>query len=183
MENEQDYHKTDELECPIETPVVSSQEGWISRHSKEINAWIAIGSFVTTAVLAIFAYLSWTEVQMQRDLAFKQFIVANAPSVRTYVAKGFQFDDNIAWMVWNVSNMGGPVNDIVYKSVLMCCGSIEIQNPNTTNLIIRTALKDKLSKNENAEIKILVNDSDTIRWLKSFVEEKNACDFNTSKYK
>lgn len=172
METEQEYHKTDELECPKEIPAPSSKEGWISRHSKVITAWTAIGSFITTAVLAIVAYLSWTEVQMQRDLVFKQFVVANAPSVRTYVAAGFQFDNDIAWMVWDASNKGGPVNDVVYKSVLMCCGFNELLNLDATKLIIRTSLKDRLNKNERDKIKILVNDNDTIKWLKPFLEVK-----------
>lgn len=172
MELEQQEQKKDELEVQKASMVQLSKEGWINRHSKAITAWTAIGSFITTAVLATFAYLSWTEVQMQRGLTYKQFVVANAPSVRAYVTKGFQFDNDIGWMVWKASNQGGPVNDVIYKSIILCCGSGELQAVDTTKLIVRTALQQKLSRNENAQVKILVKDNDTIKWLKPFLDGK-----------
>lgn len=163
----------DEKDSEPDSPAPLPSKSWISRHSKAITAWTAIGSFITTAVLAIFAYLSLAEVQEQRHLAFKQFVVANAPSVRTYVTKGFQFEGDVGWMVWKADNHGGPGHDIEFKSILMCCGSDELRRADSTKLVIRTANQHRLNRNESSKVKIMVRDKDTLRWPKSFVESKN----------
>jgi len=163
----------DKKDSKPDSPAPLPSKSWISRHSKAITAWTAIGSFITTAVLAIFAYCSWTEVREQRHLAFKQFVVANAPSVRTYVTNGFQFEGDVGWMVWEAANQGGPVHDIEFQSIVMCCGSDELRGADSTKLVIRTAKQHRLNRNESSKVKIMVRDKDTLRWLKSFVESKN----------
>ena len=162
----------DEKDSEPDSPAPLPSKSWISRHSKAITAWTAIGSFITTAVLATLAYCSWTEVRMQRDLAFKQFVVANAPSVRAYVTTGFQFEGDIGWLVWHVNNQGGPVHDVKSKSILLCCGIDELQKVDTTKLVIRSGLKDRLLRNEILTSKIILKDNETIKWLKPFVEGK-----------
>jgi hypothetical protein len=172
MDVEHENNNNEQTENLEELPDSQLKEGWFSQHSKAINAFTAIGSFVTTTVLALFAYLSWTEVQLQRDLAFKQFVVANAPSVRTYATKGFKFEENVGWMTWNAVNQGGPVNDVIYKTIIFCCGAEEIKNPNTTKIIVRSALRDKLRRNENTTIKVLTTEKEILDWLKPFIEGK-----------
>ena len=159
--------KSENLKQLPDPPV---KESWLSRHTKAIIALTAIGSFITTTVLAIIAYLSWTEIQLQRDLAFKQFVVANAPSVRTYATTGFNFSENAGWMTWKSANEGGPVKDFIYKTIIFCCAVEEIKNPETTKVIARTALQDRLRRNENATVKVLVKEKETLSWLRSFIE-------------
>lgn len=156
-----------------ERTVSSPSESWINRNSKAITALTAIGSLITTAVLAIFAYFSWSEVQEQRNLAFKQFVLANAPSVRIYVDKGFKFEGDVAWMVWRAENRGGPVHDVEFKSILMCCGHTEEGRVNLTKFVIRTSKSHRLNRMEMSLIKVLIHDKDTLRWLKSFVGKKS----------
>lgn len=172
MDIKQTEQPNDDKDYQQEPPVPSPNQSWTTRHSKAITAWTAIASFVTTAVLATLAYFSWTEVRMQRNLAFKQFVVANAPSVRTYVTTGFQFEGDIGWLVWYIDNQGGPVHDVKFKSILLCCGIDELQKVDTTKLVIRSGLKDRLLRNEIAMSKIIVKDNETIQWLKPFVEGK-----------
>jgi hypothetical protein len=172
MDIKQTEQPNDDKDYQQEPPVPSLNQSWVSRHSKAITAWTAVGSFVTTAVLATLAYFSWTEVRMQRNLAFKQFVVANAPSVRTYVTTGFQFEGDIGWLVWYIENQGGPVHNVKMNSILLCCGMDELKKTDTTKLVIRSGLYHRLIREERFKMKIIVRDNETIKWLKPFVEGK-----------
>jgi len=154
------------------TQEVSEKEGFIARHSKAIVALTAIGSLFTTVVLAFLAYLSWSEVHKQRDLAVKTLILSHAPSVRVYVTNRFEFSKEIGWMYWQVVNKGGPVYDVEYKSVLLCCGSDLIES-DRTKIVIRTSKGDRLTKDEGDNISIEVKDTKTLEWLKQAVNSSD----------
>lgn len=152
-------------DSPDGIPNLPPKESWLNRHSKAIIAWTAIGSFLTTFVLAIIAFFSWSEVQMQRDLAFKQFVVANAPSVRAYAKSGFQFEGDLGWMVWKAENHGGPVYDVEYKIIIMLCGIMKTVDLDSMKILIRTTNKDRLNRIEAVEIIIEVTNEETLKWL------------------
>ncbi len=163
--------ETSSVEPPGKKSTPPEREGWLSRHSKAITAWTAIGSFITTAVLAVFAYYSLSEVRKQRELAFKQFVVANAPSVQTYAAEGFRFEKDYAVMIWRVVNKGGPVNDVVYKSLVVCC-SDDMKEVSDSKVILRSPHVDRLNRTEASLVKILVVNDGTTKWLKDPLEGK-----------
>ena len=148
-------------------------ENWIKRHHKAIMAWSAIGGFLTTFILASIAYLSWEEVKMQRELAFKQFVIANAPSVRVYAKKGFTFENDTGWIQWHAVNKGGYVTDLEFKTLILCCGKVEISNPNTTKVIARTVISSRLNKEEIEIIRLTIINKEEIEWLKQAFENEN----------
>lgn len=145
-------------------------ESWLNRNSTTIIAFTAIGSLITTIVLTIFAFYSWNEVKMQRNLAFKQFIVTNAPAVRVYVPTGFKFDDEKGYLYWKVVNNGGPVYDLKLKSILLRCNWRYASELDSTRLVIRTNRKDRLNRNENTKFMLLISEKNSLDWLKSEVE-------------
>jgi hypothetical protein len=84
---------------------------WITRHKDEVQAWGTIVTAGTAFVLMIITTVSVVltnrsleEVQKQRELVREQFVIVNAPSVRAYVTKGFQFRDERAVLDWKVVN-------------------------------------------------------------------------------
>lgn len=146
---------------------------WINRNAQTIIALAALGSFLTTVVLALFAYLSWTTVQNQIDLAFKQFAIANAPSVRVYATDRLQVEENFAKTSWKAENLGGPIEKVKYKSILFSCDFDEKGNANLGNFIIRSTIKDKLERNETQTFHILTQNPDRIKWLKARIKDTN----------
>ena len=109
---------------------------------------------------------------MQRNLAFKQFVVANAPAIGVYVPSGFKFDDEKGWLYWKVINQGGPVYDLKLKSILLSCNWRRETDLDSTRLVIRTNNRDKLNRNENTKFMLLILEKNSLDWLKSEVESK-----------
>jgi hypothetical protein len=173
MAEEMNHSNSTELgqeEIPSkQTETVTTKEGWIIRHSQAVVAFTALGSLITTFFLALFAYESLKEVKTQRNLASRQFIIANAPSVRTYVTKGFEFSDDQGWMIWEAVNKGGPVHEVEFKSIVLCCGN-DIKNQESTNLVVRTIKRHRLNRDEKFLIRIGVKRLETLTWLKDAVE-------------
>jgi len=175
---ESDKPLIEETENEIESDGESANckpfsESWINRHHKAIMAWSAIGGFITTLVLAIFAGLSLQKVKQQNDLAFKQFVIANHPSVRVYAEKGFEFDDSKAWMQWMAVNKGGYVQSLEFKSILLCCGLNEIFDQASARVIVRTHMSGQLKKDEIKTVRHTVYDQDQISWIKSVFKDES----------
>jgi len=158
------------------TQETSNKKSFIARHSKAIVAYTALGSLITTFALAIFAFCSLTEVQKQRDLAFKQFVVANAPSVRVYVTEHFKFSDERGWMIWRAVNTGGPVHDVEYKTIILGCKS-DKKELDLTKIVIRTTKWHRLNRGEISNVDIEVADAKTLEWLKQAVNSSDTCLF------
>lgn len=72
-----------------------------------------------TVFMALFAYCSLQEVQRQREITFKQFAIANRPSIAvTIVEKGLRANENIGFIDWKMKNAGGDVQDLEYRCIL-----------------------------------------------------------------
>ena len=178
--------QTDQPEnFPVESVrrYIPFSESWVNRHSKAIMAWAAIGGFLTTFILALIAYFSWEEIKLQRELAFKQFVIANAPSVRVYATKGFTFDNDIAWLEWDTANKGGYVKDLEFKALVLCCGLSEISNQNLTKIIDRTHISERLNKDEIKTVRHTIYSKEEIDLLKKSIEkEKQVILYIQTKY-
>jgi len=176
-------HAIETIESGQQQNCTPFSESWINRHHKAIMAWAAIGGFLTTFILAVIAYFSWDEVKMQRELAFKQFVVANAPSVRVYADKGFTFKDDKAWLQWNAVNKGGYVRDLEFKALVLCCGLNQITDKKLTKVIARTHISNRLNKDEIKTIRHTITNKEEIALLKESLEkEKQVILYIQTKY-
>jgi len=164
----------EQKETSSEIPKPLPNESWLNRNSTAIIAFTAIGSFITTFVLAVIAFYSWNEVKIQRNLAFKQFVVANAPSVQTYVLPGerFQFDDDKGWLYWEVVNTGGPVYDLDNKAILLYFYWRDEIELDSTRLVIRTDKRDRLNRESKYQTAFVILEKNSLEWLKSEVDNQ-----------
>ena len=84
---------------------------FFSRNSSAIQAICALATVLITICLAVFAYFSLERVKEQNELAFKQFVVANLPSISILAGSTKpEISDDKFMLVWQVMNLGGPVN-------------------------------------------------------------------------
>lgn len=91
----------------------------LSTWHNEIIALTAIGSLIVTGVLAIITYSSLKEVKSQRELTYKQFVMANRPNVNIgFERSGLRLNDKIGYIDWQIGNKGGDVEDLIYQCVL-----------------------------------------------------------------
>ncbi len=99
-------------------PEKKNGDSFSKRHSK-IIAYSALGSFLVTAVLATLTGLSLKEVKQQRELSYRQFVMANRPNIEIFVSKdGLILNDNASYVDWSVKNSGGDIEDVSYLCTL-----------------------------------------------------------------
>ena len=97
----------------------NKRKNWFARYSVEIQAISMVVTVIVTSLLAYYAFKSWEEVKKQREIAHKQFVVANEPSVRMYIDGKFTLKEQYGWMTWSLLNVGGPVYDVLTKSIII----------------------------------------------------------------
>ena len=150
------------------------KNSWINQHHNAVMAMIAIGSLITTVVLALFAYGSLNAVKKQHGLAFKQFVITNTPSIKLYVDKPFSFINNSAWMMLKAVNTGGYIKGLKTKTVLLCCGLEEISQPDLIKVIVKSSNSPYgLLRNESGTVRVTVKNQDELAWLKTAVENSD----------
>lgn len=87
----------------------------LSKWHNEILAFAAIGTLIVTGALAIITYCSLREVKKQRDLTYKQFVLANRPNVNiAFEGGGLRLGKKVAYIDWILSNNGGDVKDLLF---------------------------------------------------------------------
>lgn len=96
-----------------------SMPTYLSKWHNEIIALTAIGTLIVTGVLSLITYSSLKEVKKQRDLTYKQFVLANRPNVNIgFEGSGLRLNEGIGYIDWQVGNKGGDVEDIKYQCIL-----------------------------------------------------------------
>ncbi len=71
---------SDDVEKKEPNDDIKCHQNWFSKRHSEIIAFAAIGSLIVTSILALLTYFSLAEVKRQRELTFKQFVLANRPN-------------------------------------------------------------------------------------------------------
>lgn len=158
-----------ELEAPLKTDIANRMpfsESWINKHHRAVMAWSAIGGFLTTFVLAVIAYYSWFEVKEQRNLAFKQFVIENSPSVIVFPMGEFRVKEDMVWIYWGIRNDGGYITDIESQAILFCCQAQLLNNPEKLHFISQKKFKDRLDRNRTHRITLSAEKPEELSWLK-----------------
>lgn len=142
------------------------------RYSAAIQAFASVAMLIVTIAMVIIAGYSWNEVRMQRELNYRQFVIANAPSVRIDPpVQEFTFKDDYAYFNWLTINEGGPVYNPEYRGILLCCllGS----NPRLETAVLGKVKKSRLNRNRQYNATFHVRKKEKIQLLKAAVKDKN----------
>ncbi len=118
MENDDESRNSEESVAEVNINKIIKPT-YLSRWHNEIIALTAIGTLIVTGVLAFITYSSLREVEKQRDLTYRQFVMANRPNVNIgFEGGGLRLNKEIGYIDWQVGNKGGDVEDIKYQCIL-----------------------------------------------------------------
>ncbi len=146
------------------------KRGFFYRNGSAIQAISAAISVLVTIALACFAYSSWREVKKQRELSFKQFVVANLPSVMITALPKPTITDSKFLYTWRVVNLGGPVRNISLHIIMLGInfdGQGKIQGE--PNIVIRTSTLPSLIK-EFADVSSYTQSKESLNWIREIMD-------------
>jgi len=116
---------------PIEEPAIhdtlsENQNGLKSKmryiakeYKTEIELGIAILSALITLTLVGVTCSQLNETKYQRELAHRQFVLANHPSISINANEQLELKENMATFKWEMINSGGTVKNIKTKCILL----------------------------------------------------------------
>lgn len=142
----------------------------LSKWHNEIIVFTAIGTLIVTGVLAFFTYRSLKEVREQRNLTYKQFVMANRPNlIIGFEDSGLVFKDKIGFFKWRVRNNGGDVEDLTYQSVLFHIKSVSKSDYSINEFYVRNLRQYHLSKGITKSIHCKIEDVKTLKKIKEIL--------------
>lgn len=146
----------------------------LSRWHNEIIVFTAIGTLIVTFALATITYYSLREVKDQRDLTYKQFVMANRPNLNFgFEDSGLVFKDKRAYFKWKVRNDGGDVEDLIYQSVLFHVKSVSKSDYVINEFYVRNIRQYHLSKGIIKSIHNKIEDVKTLTKIKKILSSDN----------
>jgi len=136
---------------------------YLSKWHNEIIALTAIGTLIVTGVLALFTYRSLKEVKKQRDLTYKQFVMANRPNVNIgFEGSGLRLNEKIGYIDWLLGNKGGDVEDLIYQSILFHMKSEGKSDYSINELYVRNIRQKHLNSGTRKSIHNQIEDVKTL---------------------
>ena len=138
----------------------------LSRWPNRIIALTAIGTLIVTCALAFFTYRSLDEVKKQRNLTYKQFVMANRPNVNIGLGSqggGLKLNKKIGYIEWRIGNDGGDVQDLRYKTVLFHMKSESKSDLSIDEFYVRNLRQKNLNKGTRNLIRNSIQDVKTLR--------------------
>jgi hypothetical protein len=143
---------------------------WLGKNSTQIQGISIALTVIVTCFLAFYAFRSWNELKRQRELAHKQFVIANEPSIEIYINNKFEFKDEIGFIIWDLVNYGGPVQDILTKTVIIYFDKSDLKNARIIGAINRQNKRDRLIRNMKMDVYSTIYKPATIEWLKEAIK-------------
>ena len=151
----------------------------LSRNKLSYELLFSLITAAATAILAFITYQSLSAVTDQQTLSYRQFVLANQPSVRAYLYPNgpVEFKDDKVIFNWVVTNKGGYVQDLTYQTAIMAfnIGS-EDQEPQfkirKEKFAKRTFVKDRLERDEIAQNYWATGGEFGENWVKDALEDK-----------
>lgn len=136
----------------------------LSKWKNEISAFTAIGSLIVTVTLVIITYSSLEEVKRQRDLTYKQFVMANRPNVNIgFEGSGLRFTKDIIYIDWLIANDGGSVKDLMYQSILFHMQSVSKTDYSIHEFYVRNMRQKNLNRGTRKSIHNEIKNKKTIK--------------------
>ncbi|WP_319405145.1 hypothetical protein [uncultured Desulfosarcina sp.] len=127
----------------------------ISRNKLIYEVLCSLITAIATVVLAITTFQSLSTVAEQQTLSYRQFVLANQPSVRIYPRKSnpVEFKDDMVIFHWYITNKGGYVENLSFKTIIAAFDKISENNASRlklrqNELVIKIYVKDKLDRDE-----------------------------------
>ena len=160
-----------------ENPDKQSSEGnhfnstYLSKWHNEIIALTAIGTLIVTGVLAFITYRSLKEVKKQRDLTYKQFVMANRPNVNIgFEGSGLRLKEKIGYIDWKIGNNGGDVEDLRYQSILFHVKSEGKSDYSINEFYVRNIGKKHLNRGVISSIHNRIEDIKTLKKINEILD-------------
>jgi hypothetical protein len=137
---------------------------YLSKWHNEIIALTAIGTLIVTFVLALITYSSLKEVKEQRDLTYKQFVMANRPNVNIgFEGGGMRLNEKIGYIDWQVGNKGGDVEDIKFQCILFHMKSESKTKFSINEFYVRIIQQKYLNNDTRKSIHNEIDAADTLK--------------------
>ena len=143
---------------------------YFSKWHNEIIALTAIGTLFVTGTLAFFTYRSLKEVKKQRDLTYKQFVMANRPNVNIgFEGRGLRINEKIGYIDWQIGNKGGDVEDLKYQCVLFHMKSEGKSNYSINEFYVRNIRQKYLNNETRKSIHNQIEEARTLTKIKDIL--------------
>ncbi|NQT70214.1 MAG: hypothetical protein HQ552_11600 [Desulfobacteraceae bacterium] len=137
---------------------------YLSKWPNRIIALTAIGTLIVTGVLAFFTYRSLDEVKKQRDLTYKQFVMANRPNVNMgFEGSGLRLNEKIGYIDWRIANGGGDVEDLIYRTILFHIKSESKSDYSINEFYVRNMQQKYLNRGTRKSIHSPIEDVKTLK--------------------
>ena len=137
---------------------------YLSKWHNEIIALTAIGTLIVTGVLALITYSSLKEVKKQRDLTYKQFVMAIRPNVNIgFEGSGLRLNEKIGYIDWQIGNKGGDVEDLKYQCVLFHMKSEGKSNYSINEFYVRNIRQKYLNNETRKSIHNQIEEASTLK--------------------
>ena len=119
---------------------------FLSKRHNEIVALTAIGTLLVTTALSTITYFSLQEVKKQRDLTYKQFVMANRPNITIVPAgNGMKLEEKVGSIEWNISLKGGDIKDVKYQVILFHINGKSVSDYSVKALYVRNIRQEYLA--------------------------------------
>ena len=143
---------------------------YLSKWHNEIIALTAIGTLIVTGVLALITYHSLKEVKKQRDLTYKQFVMANRPNVNIgFEGSGLRLTEKIGYIDWQLGNEGGDVEDLIYQCVLFHMKSVGKSDYSINEFYVRNIRQKHLNNGTRKSIHNQIEEARTLTKIKDIL--------------
>ena len=143
---------------------ISCNRTYLSKWPNRIIALTAIGTLIVTGVLAFFTYRSLDEVKKQRDLTYKQFVMANRPNVNMgFEGSGLRLNEKIGYIDWQIGNGGGDVEDLIICTILFHIKSESKSDYSINKFYVRNTQQKYLNRGTRKSIHSPIEDVKTLK--------------------
>ncbi len=167
---DKNINNTQQKSVELEENKTNSSPTILSKWKNEIIALTAIGSLTVTVILVIITSLSLGEVKRQRDLTYKQFVMANRPNVNIgFEGSGLRFTKDIIYIDWLIANDGGSVKDLMYQSILFHMKSVSKTDYSIEEFYVRNMQQKNLNRGTRKSIHNEIVNRKTIKQIENIL--------------